>query len=65
MPELKAYNINSWPDGWREKGELARQRLAANPGLSINSPEYHEYMDYCLKCVLFKQEHSPENDGGE
>lgn len=58
MPEFKGYDINSWPDGWREKGELARRKLLANPGLSVNSPEYHEYIDYCLKVALFKQEES-------
>ncbi|MBA7480511.1 hypothetical protein ES707_15972 [subsurface metagenome] len=63
MPEIKAYDINSWPKDWREKGEMAKKIILANPGFSINSPEYHDYMDYCHKVILFEQEtkHSTGN----
>ena len=56
MPEIKAYDINSWPVDWRERGERAGRKLLAGPHLSVNSPEYHEYMDYCQKLILYEQE---------
>ena len=56
VPILKSYDINYWPVDWREKGEMAKKRLLANPQVSVNSPEYHEYMDYCQKLILHEQE---------
>ncbi len=49
-------NSDAWPADWIEKGKAAKARLFNNPGLSINSSEYHDYMDYCTKVVIFESE---------
>uniref|UniRef100_A0A6M3Y2D7 Uncharacterized protein n=1 Tax=viral metagenome TaxID=1070528 RepID=A0A6M3Y2D7_9ZZZZ len=56
MPDIKIFEIASWPLHWRESGEVAKAKILATPALGINSPEYHEYMDYCAKLVIYSQE---------
>ena len=34
---------------WIGKGLEAKARILAHPELGINSPEYHEYMNYAWK----------------